>query len=93
MEASEETEDLIEDSEEAAAVEEEVVDLEVVVMVVVTVVVAAVVEDSEALFKEMNNAVTLYMLSTPGQEDVYRVPRSEERRVGKECRSRWSPYH
>ena len=43
MEASEETEDLIEDSE-AAAVEEAVVDLEVVVMVVVTVVVAAVVE-------------------------------------------------
>ena|SRR2546425_12378338 len=26
--------------------------------------------------------------------DVYRyVMRSEERRVGKECRSRWSPYH
>src|SRR2546425_12991732 len=22
-----------------------------------------------------------------------RIPRSEERRVGKECRSRWSPYH
>ena len=22
-----------------------------------------------------------------------RVNRSEERRVGKECRSRWSPYH
>jgi len=22
-----------------------------------------------------------------------RVDRSEERRVGKECRSRWSPYH
>src|SRR2546430_14873734 len=22
-----------------------------------------------------------------------RPPRSEERRVGKECRSRWSPYH
>ena len=21
------------------------------------------------------------------------IPRSEERRVGKECRSRWSPYH
>ena len=21
------------------------------------------------------------------------APRSEERRVGKECRSRWSPYH
>ena len=23
----------------------------------------------------------------------YRLNRSEERRVGKECRSRWSPYH
>src|SRR3712207_7209456 len=24
---------------------------------------------------------------------VFQLPRSEERRVGKECRSRWSPYH
>ena len=24
---------------------------------------------------------------------AYTVQRSEERRVGKECRSRWSPYH
>src|SRR2546423_13118868 len=24
---------------------------------------------------------------------IVRAPRSEERRVGKECRSRWSPYH
>ena len=24
---------------------------------------------------------------------MYEVMRSEERRVGKECRSRWSPYH
>src|SRR2546430_11484529 len=24
---------------------------------------------------------------------AYATPRSEERRVGKECRSRWSPYH
>src|SRR3712207_7500237 len=24
---------------------------------------------------------------------VHTVSRSEERRVGKECRSRWSPYH
>src|SRR2546422_6928954 len=27
------------------------------------------------------------------RELVARVKRSEERRVGKECRSRWSPYH
>src|SRR5437016_6465100 len=26
-------------------------------------------------------------------EDDAGTPRSEERRVGKECRSRWSPYH
>ena len=24
---------------------------------------------------------------------IYNMSRSEERRVGKECRSRWSPYH
>ena len=26
-------------------------------------------------------------------EEIYQTVRSEERRVGKECRSRWSPYH
>ena len=26
-------------------------------------------------------------------DTVFRSDRSEERRVGKECRSRWSPYH
>ena len=25
--------------------------------------------------------------------ELRHLPRSEERRVGKECRSRWSPYH
>ena len=25
--------------------------------------------------------------------ELWKVIRSEERRVGKECRSRWSPYH
>src|SRR5256714_8106542 len=29
----------------------------------------------------------------PGTWEKYREVRSEERRVGKECRSRWSPYH
>src|SRR6266850_8286316 len=27
------------------------------------------------------------------QHEIATVQRSEERRVGKECRSRWSPYH
>ena len=37
----------------------------------------------------------LPMLQTRSYEDLYRynAVRSEERRVGKECRSRWSPYH
>ena len=26
-------------------------------------------------------------------KQILRIIRSEERRVGKECRSRWSPYH
>src|SRR3712207_9306172 len=34
------------------------------------------------------------MLSTwLSYADLVRLVRSEERRVGKECRSRWSPYH
>src|SRR2546429_2105036 len=28
-----------------------------------------------------------------GDTDMAGIVRSEERRVGKECRSRWSPYH
>src|SRR3712207_9555871 len=28
-----------------------------------------------------------------GEVHMYADKRSEERRVGKECRSRWSPYH
>src|SRR2546427_10726947 len=28
-----------------------------------------------------------------GLAKIYQAHRSEERRVGKECRSRWSPYH
>src|SRR3712207_9333727 len=32
-----------------------------------------------------------HVLGEPKQQDGF--DRSEERRVGKECRSRWSPYH
>ena len=30
---------------------------------------------------------------TSADNDIVEQTRSEERRVGKECRSRWSPYH
>ena len=49
---------------------------------------------SEMRDKRNNAAVPSNM-----QQDGTRIeveadkPRSEERRVGKECRSRWSPYH
>ena len=33
-----------------------------------------------------------YIASVGDQQDSIEM-RSEERRVGKECRSRWSPYH
>ena len=35
----------------------------------------------DELFQDINSTLAAY------------IRRSEERRVGKECRSRWSPYH
>src|SRR3954449_5763519 len=39
--------------------------------------------------------MTLVRVTTESEQSqmIRRPPRSEERRVGKECRSRWSPYH
>src|SRR5256885_14304736 len=34
-----------------------------------------------------------YGLPMKAEDYTHRIGRSEERRVGKECRSRWSPYH
>ena len=46
--------------------------------------------DTEAMGLEpKRDPLTLVQIST-GNNDCHR---SEERRVGKECRSRWSPYH
>ena len=36
---------------------------------------------------------TLFFALTTKRNSGARYIRSEERRVGKECRSRWSPYH
>ena len=33
------------------------------------------------------------LIEAATMEEIDTVVRSEERRVGKECRSRWSPYH
>ena len=49
---------------------------------------AAVVEDGHILHSNV-------IATSVAEQALYGgvVPRSEERRVGKECRSRWSPYH
>ena len=40
----------------------------------------------------IQNGYGVYIFDNPFAR-VMRLWRSEERRVGKECRSRWSPYH
>ena len=39
---------------------------------------------------ELERLVVVPIFIAPGMHTTHR---SEERRVGKECRSRWSPYH
>src|SRR2546422_9114823 len=54
----------------------------------------AVVEHDDRLDRVGLGGVRLGVLARPDQALL--LPgeeRSEERRVGKECRSRWSPYH
>src|SRR5688572_32472840 len=61
----------------------------------------SLVEQSRVRFDEMLNCGTTtcevksgYGLDLDSELKMLRAAkRSEERRVGKECRSRWSPYH
>src|SRR3712207_7686980 len=48
---------------------------------------------AEALIRGHIGQSTLRMELSALLTEVIRHRRSEERRVGKECRSRWSPYH
>ena len=52
--------------------------------------------DSPAMSAGIQNGDILHTLDgqeIQSMEEYASVLRSEERRVGKECRSRWSPYH
>ena len=46
-------------------------------------------QGSKAIDTQQNNQKGLNTMHSQGKDSG----RSEERRVGKECRSRWSPYH
>ena len=52
-------------------------------------------EMADIIFLMCTNGIFIVPRETPGVEfmEYPRTHRSEERRVGKECRSRWSPYH
>ena len=47
------------------------------------------IQEYEKTKKMLKNTPAMYKKEYPFLKEV----RSEERRVGKECRSRWSPYH
>ena len=60
------------------------------------------IEKFEEYLKDQNlavNTITSYLYAIRQFNSLYdtltrkNLRRSEERRVGKECRSRWSPYH
>ena len=53
------------------------------------------IETLEALSQIIGYVKYIYSTGKTGKENrvYFRAERSEERRVGKECRSRWSPYH
>ena len=46
-----------------------------------------------ALLYVGGNLIRSSLADQPEHYVIYALARSEERRVGKECRSRWSPYH
>ena len=48
---------------------------------------------SEAGYHVVFADVNQEIVDKINEDKKYTIYRSEERRVGKECRSRWSPYH
>ena len=63
--------------------------------------IAAQDDEIDLLYDQIYRELLTYMLADPSTIDrakwllwaAHNLERSEERRVGKECRSRWSPYH
>ena len=53
----------------------------------------ATLVNREAVISQYNKATGLLVKDDAALQKRKKLLRSEERRVGKECRSRWSPYH
>ena len=52
-----------------------------------------IVDNKIPFIKEAIRKIADEVIYVPGKDFTPALVRSEERRVGKECRSRWSPYH
>ena len=51
------------------------------------------IDDGQEVIKKNIKNPSIVKLIKEYQNQGFKLERSEERRVGKECRSRWSPYH
>ena len=51
------------------------------------------IEDNLRDLWDNTKRTSIRIIGVPEEEKQKKRSRSEERRVGKECRSRWSPYH
>ena len=51
--------------------------------------------EEQAMLTTLAGVIVVLMMIIPQISNLFSAvkSRSEERRVGKECRSRWSPYH
>ena len=54
---------------------------------------AGIMEYEKVQIVDVNNGSRFETYTICGKRGSGMICRSEERRVGKECRSRWSPYH
>src|SRR5207302_6267165 len=50
-----------------------------------------ILQNADAVF--FDDRPETVLIRVVGRAFIHHTGRSEERRVGKECRSRWSPYH